>query len=473
MEVVKQNIDDLNAILRVKISESDYQPLVEKELRKARQVAQVKGFRPGMAPKSLIKKMYGQGILIEELNKILSDSLSEFVEKSEQAILGEPIPCDEKQEKINWETQKDFEFVYEVGYYPELDFDLDQSIEVPFYDIIQDPKEIEDEIKYYAQKYGSVKQVDQTEKGDLIRATVNLSVLNTEENDSFPESSDVSFLLDKLSTAGQELFLGSKVGDAVEVEVRGIFENETDLTNMLGIEKQDLERLPSNLVFTISGVSRFTASELNKELYEKVCGEGTEISTEEEFRSYLLGESKKYYTKLGVERLGFDGKEILMEKSTLKLPEEFVKRLILFLNRDNEKFNEELLEKDFDSIVKDLIWSYIVDSLLKKYDIKVEYEEIINQAKADVIYKLRQYGLHDFSGIDIDAFTESTLKNKEELERILRTLKFVKLAELMKEKVKLNNKEISLEDYNKLFKDEEKDEEVNDPEDNIEETTKE
>lgn len=451
MELI-QNKGELSTLLTVKISKEDYGPKVEKELKKARQVAQIKGFRPGKAPMPLVKRMYEPSILVDEINKLVYESLKEFQEKEERPVIGEIIPCDEKQPAIDWETQNEFEFVYEVGYYPEFNYQLNEDTEVTYYNIVPDKSELENEITYFRKQYGKLEDVDTIEDEDQVK--VDVKIVKEGEETVHPSS----FLMSMIPDEYKPLFSGKKIDDEIEVEIRKVFTNETDLLSMLGLSKEDLELQAEILPFTVKAISRVVPSELDQEFFDKVAGED-KVHSEEELKAYLAGQASDYYDKLSLNRLYIDSEEVLLEKADIALPEDFVKRLFLYLNKDKEDVTEEQIENAMPHLIKDLKWRYIVDNILKQEGFEITEEAIKEEAKLVVMDRLRRYGIYDFSQFNPDELVNYTLQNEEEVHNIINNLKADKFAKMLKEKAKLNTKDVDIKEFNDLYKPEQTEEE--------------
>jgi len=448
MEVV-QNKENLSSILTVKISQGDYATNVEKELKKARQTAQIKGFRPGNAPMSIVKRMYEQSILVDKINELLQKSLTEFQEKEERQIIGEIIPCDEKQPLINWESQKDFEFVYEVGFYPEFNYQLTDDTEVIYYNITPDADEMDGEMTYFRKQHGKIEDVDSVEGEDYVKVDVKLVKDEEEKNHS------TGFLMTVIPEEYKSLFLGAKVDDEINVEIHKVFTNETDLLSMLGLTKEELDMQAETLPFEIKGITRVGLAEINQEFFDKIAGED-KVHNEEELKAYMADQAKEYYDKLSLNRLYVDSEEVLLEKADITLPDEFLKRLLVFLNRDKDDVTEEQIDNAFPYLIKDFKWKYIVDSILKQENFEITNEAVMEEAKNVVLDRLRRYGISDISqlNINIEQLVTHTLQNEEEINGIISNLKADKLARIIKEKVKLDVKDVDIKEFNKLYQDE-------------------
>jgi len=444
MELI-QNKGELSSVLTVKISNEDYSPKVEKELKKARQTAQIKGFRPGKAPMSLVKRMYEPSILVDEINKMIYESLKEFQEKEERPIIGEIIPYDEKQPSIDWESQKDFEFVYEVGYYPELSYDLNDATEVTYYKITPDTEELDNEITYFRKQYGKLEEVDTIDAEDQIKADVKVVKEDGETEQT------ASFLISMIPEEHRALFLSKKIDDEVEVEIRKVFANETDLLSMLALSKEELDQQPETLAFKIKAISRVMSAELNQEFFDKIAGED-KVHTEEELKAFLQEQATEYYDKLSLNRLYVDSEDVLLEKAGINLPEDFIKRLLLHMNRDKEGVTPEQIEESLPHLIKDLKWRYLVDNILKKEGFELTDEAVREEARIVVMNRLRNYGIYDFSQFNPEELVNYTLQNENELDNIINNLKADKLANIIKEKATLATKEVDIKEFNNLYK---------------------
>jgi trigger factor len=450
-----QNKEGLVATLTVKVSQEDYATQVEKGLKKMRQTAQCKGFRPGNVPMSMIKKMYGQSILFEEINKIVREVIENYEKENEGQILAQVIPSDKHQLPELGEN-KDFEFVYEAGFLPEFTYQIDENTELPYYNILVEDKEIDNEIKYYHEISQNLEPTDVVENECLIKVSTILA------NDEKVESA--SILMSAVPDEYKSLFLGAKVNDVINVEIRKVFPNEVDLMGMLAINKETLDIQPETLQFTIIEISKITKI-TGQEFFDNIAGKDN-VHNDDELREYLKKSIATYYENLSLDKLYADSIKILKEKANVTLPNDFLEKYIRFVQKDNSEISsDEQFEYLMKYFIDETAWKYIVKSLFKQADILITSEMIKEEAKTII---KQHYG--NYPDSDMDQMVNYYLQNQEYTHSVIEKIKQKKLSALLKEKAKLNVIDITLDEFRKLSQPAEKENnsEENNSEENIE-----
>ena len=448
MNITKENIDDLNAVLKVKIDKTDYEEKVETVLKDYRKKATIKGFRPGMVPIGLIKKMYGKAALIEEINKVVSESLQKYITDEKLDIIGDPLPKADEQEKFDFDTQQDFTFSFEIGLTPAFELKLSKKNKVSQYEIIIDEKMRNDFLGNYTRRYGELRKADETEEKDVIKGKIEAIDVDGNVVPSGPSVDETSLGIDIIKDKKiKKDFIGKKIGDAIDFDIKKAYPNDTEIAGILHKKKEEVESLDGNFRFTIKDISRFFPAAVGKELFDRIYGEGV-VNSEEEFMKKIEEEIAVNLKRESDYKLMIDIKSMAMEKTDFQLPEEFLKRWLL---RVNEKTTEDQIEKEFDSFRKDLKWQLIRNKVARDNEVKISEEELQKEAENITRYQFQQYGLFYATDEQIANYAKETLKREEDAKRIADKILEEKVINLMKELVKLENKDITVEDFNKLF----------------------
>jgi trigger factor len=448
MNITRENIDDLNAVLKVKIDKADYEEKVETVLKDYRKKATVKGFRPGMVPMGLIKKMYGRAVQIDEINKVVTDNIQKYITDEKLEILGDPLPKVDEQEMIDFDTQEDFTFSFELGLSPEVDLKLSKKNKVNQYEITIDEKMRNDYLENYTRRYGELKKAEATEEKDVIKGKIE--AIDSEGNiiPEGPVVEEASLGIDIIKDKKiKKDFIGKNTGDIIDFNIKKAYPNDTEIAGILRIKTEEVEKAGENYRFTINDISRFYPAVPGQELYDRIYGEGV-VTTEEEFMKKIDEEIAGNLRRESEYKLGIDIKALAMEKTDIQLPEDFLKKWLL---RVNEKTNEEQIEKEFDSFRKDLKWQLIRNKVARDNEVKISEEELLKEAENITRYQFQQYGLFYATDEQISFYAKETLKKEEDAKRIADRILEEKVIILMKDMVKLENKDITVEDFNKLF----------------------
>ena len=448
MNITKENIDDLNAVLKVKIEKAEYDEKVETVLKDYRKKATIKGFRPGMVPIGLIKKMYGRAVQIDEINKVVTDNIQKYLADEKLEILGDPLPKVDERESIDFDTQEDFTFSFEIGLTPEVDLSLSKKNKVNEYDIVIDTKMRNDYLENYTRRYGELKKADLTEEKDVIKGKIE--AIDNEGNiiPEGPSVDETSLGIDIIKDNKiKEEFLGKSIGDSIDFDIKKAYPNDTEIAGILHKKKEEVENLEGNYRFTVNDISRFYPAEIGQELFNRIYGEGI-VNSEEEFMIKIEEEIKANLKRESDFKLMMDIKALSMEKTDFQLPEEFLKKWLL---RVNEKTTEEQIEKEFDNFRKDLKWQLIRNKVARDNDVKITEEELQKEAENITRYQFQQYGLFYATEEQISNYAKETLKREEDAKRIADKILEEKVIVLMKELVKIESKEVTVEEFNKLF----------------------
>jgi trigger factor len=440
MNVTRENIDALNATVRIDVVKADYEEKVEKKLREYRRTASIKGFRPGHVPYQMIKKMYGTTVLVDEINSLVSENLSEFIKKENLDILGDPIP---KQDGHSFEPEKseEFSFTFELGLAPEFEINLTKKHKLTRYQIEPDTKMVADYVDNYARRNGEFVVADQSEEKDMLKGSVT-SPDGTVINDDAILSVDMV----KDEEIKKE-FIGKRAGDTVSFDIRKAFPNDYEIAGLLQKQKNEAKDIDGTYTIAIREVSRFTSAENNQELWDKVYGEGT-VSSAEEFEARVTEEIRSFFNRESEYKLQTDARDLVLEKSQFELPEEFLKRWLL---RVNEKTTAEDIEKDWSHFRDDLRWQLIKNRVAKNNEVKITDEEILEEAKTFTRAQFSQYGLYYATDEQVMSFAGDMLKKEEEARRIAEKVLDTKVLNVIIDTVKVDDKKVTPEEFNKLF----------------------
>lgn len=449
MNITRENLSKLNDILKVKIDPDDYTERVDKILTDYRKTAKMAGFRPGKVPAGLIRKLYRKPVLIEEINKILSESVTKYLTDEKIKILGDPLPGENNKKEIDWDNQSIFDFELEIGLAPEIEVPLTEKEKVPVYDIQIDDKMISETKENYARRFGTMLKVEAVTGNEILKGDFYQldSAGNQMENGIKAENSSFSLELVKESEIS-ELFIGKKVDDSVVFDVKKAFPDEADLSSLLKVNKDQVASLTSIFRFDIKEISRFIKAEFGKEIFDLMYGKD-KVHNEEEFNAQITKEIQGRLEQNSEFRFRLDARDMLMKKIKTDLPAAFLKKWLSSVNK--EKMPEEQMEKEFPKFEGDLKWQLIQDQIIRSHDIKVTEEEISGYAKTYTLLQFRQYGITDIPEEQLKNYADNVLKNEAEKKKIIERLYEEKVFEHIKEHVKVDKKKITLEKFNKLF----------------------
>jgi len=448
MNIVKKDLDQNNSIVTLLIEKADYTEKVDKKLRETRKKANIPGFRPGMVPAGLIKKMYGKAMLAEEINKLVSDSLYNYIRESNLNILGEPLPNETEQKAIDFDTQEDFEFVFDLGLAPEFDVELTKKDKVKYYTIAVSDEMIENQVKSYTGRYGKYIQEDEVEEKDMLKGEL-LEMADGKVNEDGLKVQDATLTIAYMKDDAQKaLFTGAKKGDSITFNPAKAFESETEISSMLKISKEAAKTIDSDFQLKIESITRYHESEIDQELFDKVYGEGT-VKSEEEFRAKIKENIQETLNADSDYKFGADAQEMLVAKyKDIVFPDAFLKRWVL---SSNENLTPETLEEDFPKMIENLKWQIIKSKLEKANEIKVDNGDIDAYARKMAKAQFAQYGMIGMDDEVIANYAKDMMKKEETFRNVTDKVAEEKILAIIKNTVKLENKEITLEEFNKMF----------------------
>lgn len=442
MNISKEQIDELNAVVNIELKPDDYREQVEKTLKNYAKKAQMPGFRPGKVPYGMVKKMYGKSVMAEEINKILSDSLYKYLNENKLNILGNPLPKTDDQ-PVNFDEGQEFKFSYDIGLAPEFEVKLDPGKSFNYYLIKADDELINEQVNSIRERYGKLIQPEVSEESDML--TGDFTQLDPSGNvleDGIKKSSSI-FLRKIKDEKVKKSLTGLKVGDKTKVNPKDIWETE-ELTKMLGVSSEIATDFNSEFEFTVTGINRLEPAELNQELFDKIYGEGA-VTSEEEFRNKIAEELRNYYRADADKKLFNDITEYLINELKLSLPDEFLKRWMMTASEKPITIDE--INKDYDNYSKGIKWQLIENKIIKENNITVTPEEVQEFTKHLLRQRFASYGQGNPDEKILEETSKKLLQNKEEAQKIYEQLFGTKIMELFKKTFKLVNKELPIKDY--------------------------
>lgn len=447
MNITRENIDDLNAVLNIQVEKTDYEDKVEKILRDYRKKANIKGFRPGMVPIGLIRKMYGTAAKIEEVNKTISESIQKYLSDEKLEILGDPLPKTNEEENIDFETQDEFKFSFELGLAPVVDLKINKKNKVNLYEISVDEKMINDHKENYTRRFGDFKNVDKVGEKDTVNGKIE--ALDIEGNPVAGEGiEDTSLAVDIIKDEEiKKTFIEKNTGDTVDFNIRKAFPDDNEIAGLLRIDKEKIENISETYRMTIKEISRFYPAEIGQDLFDKIYGENT-VKTEEEFNKKIEEEIAASLKGESNYKLMQDIRNMVIEKTDIPLPEDFLKKWLL---KVNENTTSEQIEKEFDSFKKDLKWQLIKNKVAKDNEIKITEEELTKEAENITRYQFQQYGIYYATDEQISNYARETLKRENDAKRIADNILDTKVIDALKEIINIQPKSVTAEEFNKLF----------------------
>jgi trigger factor len=392
--------------------------------------------------------MYGRAVQIDEINKVVTENIQKYITDEKLEILGDPLPKTDEQDRIDFDTQENFTFSFEIGLTPPIELKLSKKNKVNQYEIIIDEKMRNEYLENYTRRYGELRKADQTEEKDVVKGKIEAIDNEGNVRPEGPSVEDTSLGIDIIKDKKiKKEFIGKSIGDSIDFDLKKAYPNDTEIAGILHKKKEEVENLEGNYRFTINDISRFYPAALGKELFDRIYGEGV-VNSEEEFMKRIEEEIAINLRRESDFKLMMDIKALAMEKTDFQLPEEFLKRWLL---RVNEKSTEEQIGKEFDSFRKDLKWQLIRNKIARDNEVKISEEELQNEAEKITRYQFQQYGLFYATDEQIANYAKETLKKDEDAKRIADKILEEKAIILMKELVKLENKSVTIEEFNKLF----------------------
>ena len=434
MKIEQNRIDDLNLELALTVTKEDYSDSRKKRLSEYRKKAEIKGFRKGMVPMSLVEKMYGQTALVDAVNDVIAEGLNNYIQENNFRVLGEPLPSEEHIQN-EWNDGNDFNFKFDLALNPEVSFELSSADEVPYYTITVTEAAKNEMKNNLLKQYGSLEDGEAAKEEDFI-------IVDFEQGDMKVEGTYVA--LRNVAEAARASFVGVKAGDVLDVNVNEAFENETDRSSMLKVSKEELANLDPMFKMTVKNVKTFVNAPLVEETFEKIFG----VKTEAEFNAKIEERIRAEYAQEADFRFSKDAKTFLLEKADVTVAEKFLKRWVYVVNEG--KFSMEDIEKDWDLFIADYKWQMVRSYLMNKYEVKIEEADLLASAKGFAAYQFAMYGMNNVPDEQLESFAKNILSQEELGRRILDQVENEKTFAAVREVVTLKKKKISVEKFREL-----------------------
>lgn len=450
MKISFENPDKINGLLTIVVEEEDYKNDVEKTLKDYRKKANVPGFRPGQAPMGMIKRQFGPSVKMEAVNKIIGQQIYKYVQDNKIQMLGEPLTS-EKQAPVDIEKDGPYTFMFDIAVAPEMKVSLTGRDKVDYYKIVVDDKTIDQQVDMLASRSGSYEKAENYEGNDMLKG--DLRELdengNTKEGGITVESAVLMPSYIKVDDQ-KKLFDGAKLGDIITFNPRKAYpDNDTEVSQLLKIERDAVKDMESEFSYQITEIQRFKKHEVNEELFKQVFGEDTDVKDEAAFRAKIAEGLNEQLVNDSDFKFLLDVRAHCEKKvGKLEYPDALLKRIMLANNKDK---GEDFVEKNYEMSIKELTWHLIKEQLVSAQNIKIEDADIKETAKEAARAQFAQYGMTNIPDEYIENYANDILKKGDSTEALVDRAVDRKLAAALKGVVKLNEKEISVEDFNKMM----------------------
>ena len=450
MNISYDNSSKVSGVLTVAMEKADYQERVDKTLKSYRKKANIPGFRQGQVPMGLIKKQFGVSVVADEVNKLLGEKIYDYIKENKIQMLGEPMPNEEKQKPVDFEKEENFEFVFDIAVAPEFKVELTEKDKIDFYNITVDDKLIDQQVEMFASRAGQYEKVDSYEAKDMLKG--NIAELdekgNTKENGITVDDAVMS--PDYMKNDDQKaLFKDAKVGDVITFNPSVAYDgNDVEISSMLKLKKEEVADLKSNFSYQVNEITRFKKAEVNQELFDQIYGEGA-VKDEAGFRAKISEGLSMQLVNDSDYKFLLDVRAYLEKKvGKLEFADDLLKKIMLRSNQDKD---QDYVDKNYEGSVKELAWHLIKEQIVSANNIKVEEADIKEAAKETTRQQFAQYGMTNIPEDILENYSKQMLEKKENLDGLVDRCVDVKLTAALKKVVKLNEKSITLEEFNKLM----------------------
>ncbi|MBQ0024432.1 MAG: trigger factor [Bacteroidales bacterium] len=440
MKVSQKKIDDLNLTVSINIEKPDYEEAKKKKLNEYRRKAEIKGFRKGMAPMSLIERVHGPQALAETINTVVTEQLNKFIEDKKFQILGEPLPS-EKEDKNDWDNPDKFSFSFDIALKPEVNVTVSADDKIPYYIVNATAKAVADYKKGLLRQFGQLGTGDKAKEDDFIIADLTAGEQKIEGS-----------YIALRSITDEEIkksFVGMKAGDSKDVDIVKTFTNEADRAAMFKVKKEELGTLPEIWNLTVKEVKTFVSAPLTQETFDQIFGEGN-VKDEKEFDEKVKERLQGEYAQESDYRFMIDAKEYLINKAAITLPDAFMKRWILAANEG--KFTKEEIEKEYDTFAKDFRWNMIRGTIMKAAKLKVTKDEVMKEARKMASYQFAMYGMQNVPEEHLNKFADQMLSDSQQADRIVEKVEDDITLAYIKQTATIESKKITLEKMRELTK---------------------
>ena len=437
MKITREQRELGTSILKVVVGEQDYGEAVDKMLRDYKRKANVPGFRPGMVPMGIVRKMYGKGAVAEQAYRIASNSVFEYLQKEGIDYVGDVIPSDE-QGDFDFENNTEHEFMFEIGEAPKVEVELSAKDKLTYSTIKVDKKMLSAYKDNYLRRYGRLVDVEKVKKDEALTVVLDNGDIKVD---------DAYVGLISMSDEERKPFIGKKVGAKMEVDVNELYKSASQRAAILKVKEDELESINPKFELEIKQIRQFANPELNEEFFKMAFPAGN-VNSEEELDAFLSAEVETELSREADYMFANTVRKFLVEKAGLQMPTEFLKRWLYVINEG--KFSKEEIEKDFDGFIQMFTWNYLQKHFIQTADLKVSQEEVEAEAKEFAKAQFAQYGMPSAPEEMIANFSKQILENKEQAQKIYEKLYEMKVVEYVKSQVKVTSKAVTSEEFAKL-----------------------
>ena len=443
--------DKINGLMTITLETADYQPEVDKTLKDYRKRANIPGFRPGQAPMGMIKRQFGPSVKVEAINKMLGEKLYEYVRENKIQMLGEPLPSD-KQEQLDFESDKPLTFKFDIAVAPEFEAKLSGKDKIAYYNITVEDKLIDQQVDMYQSRAGHYEKVENfdAEQRDMLKGDLRELDAKGNVKEGGITVADAVLMPQYMKVDDQKkLFDGAKLGDIITWNPRKAYpESDVEVSSLLKIQKEEVKDHEGDFTFQITEISRYVKAEINQELFDQTFGEGT-VKNEKEFRQKIADQISQQFKADSDYKFLLDVRAHMEKKvGKLEFPEALLKRVMLNNNKDK---GQDFVEKNFEASIKELGWHMIKEQLVAAQDIKVEDADLKNVAKEAARAQFAQYGMSNVPDEYLENYAAEMMKKRENVDGLVDRAVDVKLTAALKNVVKLEEKDITLEDFQKML----------------------
>lgn len=438
MNITREDIDALNAVVKVDIAKEDYSDKVEKILSDYRKSANIPGFRKGHVPMTLVKKQYGKAVLVDEVNKLLQDGLNKYLTEEKLDVLGNPLP--KPQDNLDWNADQ-FSFEFELGLAPKFEVNLKSKKAIVHYNIIADEKMLKNQVEHIQKQYGKLVSQDKVGKDSEITGVF--------VNDEKGIKNSTTLTFDKLkSKTAEKALLGSKVGDVITLKTKGLFNDDHDLMHFLKVSHDDAHGLDIEVSFSINEVNKRELADLDQELFDKLFGKGV-VTSVTELKNKIKEDSEKQFAQQSDQKLLNDVTEYLVENTSFDLPASFLQKWMQ--TAGEEQLDAEQAKEEYEKSEKSMRYQLIEGKLIETHKLQVSFDDLKDHAKQMIKGQMAQFGQMNPSDKELEDITARILSNKDEIKRLSEQLMSQKLLTLYKSEANLKVKEITYDDFVKEF----------------------
>lgn len=434
MNITRENIDELNAVVKVDIEKSDYSDKVEKILTDYRKTASVPGFRKGHVPMGMVKKQYGKAVLVDEVNKLLQDALNKYLTEEKLDVLGHPLP--KPQDNLDWDADQ-LSFEFELGLAPDFKVDLNPKKAITQYNIVADDKMIDEQIESIQKQYGKLVSQEEVSKDSEVTGVYS--------NEEKGIENRVTLTLDKFKgKATEKKFIGAKVGDVIKLKTKGLYSDDHELMHALKVTHDEVHGLDIEVNFTISEINNRELADLDQELFDKLFGKDV-VKSVTELKEKIKEDAEKQFKQQADQKLLNDVTEYLVDSTKFELPAEFLQKWIQ--TSGEEPLDETQAKEEYEKSEKGLRYQLIEGKLVTDNNIQVTMEDVTGHTKQMIKAQMAQFGQMNPSEEELDGIASRVLTNQEEVRRISEQIISQKLLAFYKENVKLKEKEVTYENF--------------------------